>query len=441
MQHRIEIHEPKGRSTISRSENMRASRAVRAATAFMVVALLSFLAGCGIFSRERVRETPTVPAAPPITETVQPTIQAVQPTTQAVQPTTQAPPTISSVVPVAGSTATRTPSISPRPTVGGPSPSATLPPGTGRIALGVYVPASDVLAHGAAVQKYTQEVGKQPAFAWFSVKWQNASTGAYQPFDPRLLDQFRTLGIMPGLNWDASKGSALNPNQPDFSWKTIAAGKHDVYIQQVAAGAAAYHYPFLLRVLEEMDGNWYPWGYSVNGNTNPADFVTAWKHIVDIFRKEGATNVQFVWCLSAGVLNASRISQYGDTLKQIYPGDDYVDWVALDGYGALAGTPGNTLQVVFQPAYEFIKANTHRPIIFYEVGASENPRDPMGKANWITEGFLTTIPTVFPDVKAVAWFDGPADNGKEDWAVDTSQNSLNAWKQVVANPLYQASFR
>jgi len=325
-----------------------------------------------------------------------------------------------------------------------PTQSPTVP--SSGIALGVYEPAADPFSHGTAVDQYTEEVGKKPAFAWFSVKWQNPNTGAYQQFDPRLPDQFRTRGIMPGITWDASKGPALNKDQPDFSWTAISSGKHDAYITQTAKAVAAYHYPFIMRVFEEMDGSWYPWGYNANGNTNPADFVTAWKHIVDIFRKEGAANVQFAWCLAASVLDSNTINQYGNILKQLYPGDDYVDWVALDGYSNLASTNKGALQNDFQPTYNFIKTFTHRPMMFFEVGATENPNDPMAKANWITQGFLTTIPTVFSDVKIVNWFNGPSDTNPNkpnkiivNWAFDTSQNSLNAWKQVVASPLYQGN--
>ncbi|MCL5003687.1 MAG: hypothetical protein M1352_00270 [Patescibacteria group bacterium] len=316
------------------------------------------------------------------------------------------------------------------------------------IALGVYEPASDPFSHGTAIDQYVAEVGKKPAFAWFSVRWENPTTGAYQKFDPRLLDQFRTRGIMPGINWDASKGSPLTKGQTDFSWAAINSGKHDDYITQTAQAVADYHYPFIMRVFAEVDGPWYPWGYNAEGqgNTNPADFVTAWKHVVDIFRKEGATNVQFAWCLAASVIDSNTINQYGDILKRLYPGDDYVDWVALDGYSNLASTNKGALQNDFQPTYNFIKTFTHRPISFYEVGAVENPNDPMAKANWITQGFLTAIPTLFPDVKLVNWFNGPSDYNPTkpnrptvSWAVDSSQNSLNAWKQVVASPLYQGS--
>ncbi len=319
----------------------------------------------------------------------------------------------------------------------GTSPTPNTP--SSGIAIGVYEPAADPFSHGTAVDQYTQEVGKKPALAWFSVKWQNANTGDYQKFDPRLLEQFRTRGIMPGLNWDASKGSALNKNQPDFSWRAIASGKHDAYITQVAKGAAAYHYPFLVRLFAEMNGNWYPWAYSVNGNTTPADFVTAWKHVVDIFRKEGATNVQFVWCQSS--LEQRRIDSGNnrEKLKQLYPGDDYVDWIALDGY-ANSRNNWRSLKDEFQPSYTLLTSLSTRPMIFYEVGAAENPNDPLAKANWITQGFQVAIPQQFPKVVAVNWFNSHADQNVDNYAVDTSQNSLNAWRQVVASPLYQGSF-
>ena len=383
---------------------MRTRWAARTATAVAVIVLLVFLAGCGLFRRGQRGETPTIPAVPPPTDT-------------AVAPTLTVPP--------------------PGPT-GGPSPSATPPPGTAGIALGVYQPAADPLSHGTAVDQYTKEVGKKPAFAWFSVKWENAQTGAYQQFDPRLLDQFRSRGIMPGLTWDASKGSALNKDQPDFSWQTIASGKHDAYITQAAQAAAAYHYPLVLRTLHEMDGNWYPWGYGINGNTNPADYVTAWRHIVDIFRKERATNVQFAWVIAAA--DANILQKHGNILRQLYPGDDYVAWVGIDGYTDLSKQGSKSLEEVFGPSYKFLTAMTKRPIMFFEVGATENPSDPMAKANWIRQGFLTTIPQVFPDVKVVNYFNSKNDKGTKDYAIDTSENSLNAWKQVVASPFYQSKF-
>jgi Glycosyl hydrolase family 26 len=302
----------------------------------------------------------------------------------------------------------------------------------GTIKLGVYEPVGN--SSGSAIDQYTSMVGKKPAFAWMATTWQD-SYGNYNQFNPAYLDMYRTRGIMPGMTWEPSRGTAelVGPNQPDFSWKQIIAGRHDAYITQVAQAAAAYHYPFLLRVLHEMNGNWYPWGYGVNGNTNPADSSTAWKHIVNIFRAAGATNVQFVYCFSRN--DTGFFNTYGTALKQAYPGDTYVDWLGLDGYNKSQAN-WRSLQDTFAPSYKFLTSISIRPMIIFETGSIENSTDPMAKANWITQGFLTTIPSQFPRVRIAAWFDSKDSTGV-DYSLDTSNNSLSAWKQVAASPLYQ----
>lgn len=304
------------------------------------------------------------------------------------------------------------------------------------IAIGVYQPSQGT--SGSAIDRYTNEVGRKPAFAWLPTTWED-TYGNYRPFDPQMLDQFRTRGIMPGLTWEPSKGPAsqTGPDQPDFSWQQIDSGRYDAYISQFAQAAAAYHYTFFLRILHEVDGTWYPWGYSVNGNTDPADYVAAYQRIVTIFRQEGATNVRFVWCPS--VLDSAHLQTYGAIFKQLYPGDAYVDWIALDGYGN-DKNGYRSLQNEFQSSYQFLTGLSNRPMMLFETGCTENPTDSMTKADWITQGYLTTIPTQFPKVKAAVWFNSTDDSG-HNYSLDTSQNSMNAWKQVVASPLYQGSLR
>ncbi len=385
---------------------------------------LVFLSGCGVFRRGERIETP---ALPPVVTQVAPT--AAQPTSTVAPSQTAAPvvptPTQTSRPPAA-SQATATPTRA-APTASAPGPSA------GGIAIGVYQPQPD--ASGKAIDKYTEAVGKKPAFAWQPMTWQRPD-GSFVSFDRQILEEYRTRGVMPGLTWEPSRGPAqrTGANQPDFSWKQISSGKYDAYITQFAKDAAAYHYPFILRVLHEMDGTWYPWGYSVNGNTNLADYVSAYKHIVDLFRAAGATNVQFVW--NPSVVGQAAVQQYGALLKQAYPGDNYVDWVALDGYNSKVGE-WQSLQDVFQPSYQLITSFSKRPMILFEVGTLENPQDPKARANWITQGFLTTIPNQFPDVKVVVWFNSEDGSGR-DFSLKTPED-LNAWKQVASSPLYQGT--
>lgn len=392
---------------------------------------LLFLAGCGILRRAGT-ETST---PPPVLTQAAPT--AAQTTPNAASSTSVATP-VAPTATLAASAPTRTP-------VGRPATATSTAGGSGvqvpstSLALGIYVPEPD--SSGANIDTYIKETGRKPAFAWLPMTWQKADGSDWQ-FDARMLEQFRTRGIMPGLTWEPSKGAIeayanrqVAVNQTDFSWKQIASGKHDAYITQFAQAAAAYHYPFVLRFLHEMDGTWYPWGYSVNGNTNPADYVAAWTHIVDIFRKANATNVEFVWGPSA--VGSDLIGRYGSVLKQLYPGDNYVDWVALDGYSN-AQNGWRSLQDEFQPSYDFITGFSARPMILYELGAAANPADAKFQANWITQGFLTTIPNKFPKVRVAVWFNTRDGSGR-DYRLQVSPNSIAAWKQVSASPLYQGS--
>lgn len=333
------------------------------------------------------------------------------------------------------------------------SPPQILNSSSSGIALGVYESPlnnnySDPAAYGPAIDQYKNEAGKYPSFAWAAVKWQFAKNGQYLYFNPAVstfLNDYRNRGIFPAFNWDPTRGEGLkNLDQPDFSWQAIASGKQDSYITQFAKDSAAFKYPFLIRFMEEMDGNYYPWGYSANGNTNPSDFVAAWKHVVDVFRKVGATNVLFVYCQRANGADQIDHGNNRELLKQLYPGDSYVDYIALDGY-ASSKNNWRSVAMEFSPMYDLLTSISTRPMIFFEMGAAENPSDPMAKANWITQGFLTSIPQQFPKVVGASYTD--ADNTVINpgtqldvlWKLNTSQNSLNAWKQVVASPLYQGS--
>jgi hypothetical protein len=293
------------------------------------------------------------------------------------------------------------------------------------IALGAYV---DMRGPNdtAAIDAYAQTVGKMPAVLWTLQYWGAANN----QFPASALENFRTRGIFPMINWQPTAGPPTGKtNQPDYSWTAIALGTHDAYITQWATAAKQYGHPFLVRMMHEMNGNWYPWGSGVNGNTNPADFVRAWQHVVDIFRRVGASNVQFDWCVN--------VSPSPDSVVPLYPGDNYVDWVSMDGYNA---TPRKwtSLYDKFAPTYATLTRISSKPVMISEVASVENPFSGQSKADWILQGFLTDIPQAFPRVKAVLWFNRTGTLGQT-FTVDSSPPSLQAFRQVAANPLYSGS--
>ncbi|MEV4626050.1 glycosyl hydrolase [Micromonospora sp. NPDC049523] len=126
------------------------------------------------------------------------------------------------------------------------------------------------------------------------------------------------------LTWEpwqsvsADKGRvAQYVEQPEFSNAAIAAGKKDEYIRSWAKSVAASGLLVYVRYAHEMNGNWYPW------SRDPAGYVAAWRHIVDIFRAEGATNARFVFSVNPSIFEPAE--DWTKNLRGYWPGDDYVD--------------------------------------------------------------------------------------------------------------------
>jgi len=280
------------------------------------------------------------------------------------------------------------------------------------------------------IDEYTNMVGTPPAIvAWY----QNWAQSDVKEFDQATLEAVTSRGAMPLVTWaprDPAKG-VKNKRQLEYLPRTISAGKHDDYIRGWAQGATEWGKPMYIRFAHEMNGFWYPWSVGVNDNTS-AEYVAAWRHIVDIFRQEGATNVRWVWSPFISLNNSPPF-------KEIYPGDDYVDWIALDGYnwGTTQSWGGwQTLARVLGRDYHEITALApSKPFMIAETASAEEGGD---KAAWIRDTFGEDIPTHLPATKAVVWFnENKEDQGETDWRINSSPSSLVAYSEVASSPAYQ----
>ena len=164
-----------------------------------------------------------------------------------------------------------------------------------------------------------------------------------------------------------------------------------------------------------------------DGNT-PSDYVAAWRHVHDIFTQVGATNVRWVW-------SPNIIFPTSTPYASIYPGDGYVDWVALDGYnsGTVGSGPWRNLATLFEPSYVQLAALTAKPMMIAEVASSEIGGN---KAAWIVDAFTHDLPQQLPRIRAVIWFD---DDKEQSWSVTSSQGALLAYRNVVSLPRYRGS--
>jgi mannan endo-1,4-beta-mannosidase len=274
-----------------------------------------------------------------------------------------------------------------------------------------------------AAGRFERGVGKRMSLIQFASPFANcaASPCTSYPFPTAQMDKIRAHGAIPFLSW-GSAGIPLSASEPAFRLERVVAGVFDQYITGFAKAAAAWRHPFFIRFNWEMNGTWFPWAETANGN-HPGDFVAAWRHVHDIFRAAGASSVTWVWCPNIG---------YAQNLDDLYPGDHYVDWTCLDGYNS--GKPWRSFRALFRPSYKLLTGTFGRskPLIVGETGSTEVGGN---KAAWI-RGALSAAATAFPRLKGILYFDK---YDTMDWPIETSRAAQSAFARGVAAPTYAAN--
>lgn len=210
-----------------------------------------------------------------------------------------------------------------------------------------------------------------------------------------------------------------------YGAQDLVDGMADSYIRDYAKGVKNYGEEIWLRPLHEANGDWYDWGVGKAGAGNTdANVAEAFRHIVNIFREEKVTNVKWVWTTNAS--NAGK----GSTLTGNYPGDEYVDYISIDGYNwgkCQSWSNWQTFSQVFKKAYDAL-AKIDKPLFIAEISSSELGGN---KAEWITDMF-EHFATDFSRVFAVMWFSQSKEANEGDWALNTSQAAVDAWKAGIA---------
>jgi len=270
--------------------------------------------------------------------------------------------------------------------------------------------------------------------AWYaSAQWPYG----YCPFLPSLASAVRSRGAIPLIDWGSRDMSASGSlTQPNFSLGNIINGMHDAYIQQWATDAKAWGYPLFLRFDWEMNGNWYPWSELANGNS-AGQFVTAWRHVHDIFTSVGANNVTWVWCPN---INSSAMIP----MAEVYPGDAYVDWTGLDGYNKYSTWlsfntvfTGSGITWLYDSYQELLALAPSKPIMIAETASLEAGDGGAKKAAWITDTLTTQIPANFPAIKAFVWFNW--NSAGSTFAIESSSAAQMAFATAIASTNYAAN--
>ncbi|HEY3240028.1 MAG TPA: glycosyl hydrolase, partial [Acidimicrobiia bacterium] len=182
-------------------------------------------------------------------------------------------------------------------------------------------------------------------------------------------------GNVPLVTWEPFTGA----NTPGDIERRIASGQYDAYVADWASrlarfldgpdGAAgtADDRRAYLRLGHEMNGNWYPWGAAVGANA-PGDFVAMWRRVHTAFDAAGLgpSRLQWIWA-------ANHEDVGGFPAESFFPGDAFVDWVAVDGYNwgtSQSWSSWRSPAETFAPMVSRLRALSSRPLALTETATT-----------------------------------------------------------------------
>lgn len=215
-------------------------------------------------------------------------------------------------------------------------------------------------------------------------------------------------------------------------WRQIAEGRWDRTLARQGRGIAALGRPVFVTFDHEPDTR-----PKIRTRGTGADFVAAWRHVHQVYRRNGADNAVWVWVLTGYPGNFPRAASF-------YPGDRYVDWIGWEAYQAYLcdgriwdADEYTSFEGTLRPFHDWLKSagvkagiDPDKPYMINGMGAVRYT-DPALSARWYRE-----IPATlrrYPQIKAVQLWQPPKSMNCP-WRIFDRPAEVEAFKRAGQDP-------
>ena len=189
----------------------------------------------------------------------------------------------------------------------------------------------------ASLRRFGTAVGRRPDLALYFSVWGKRFMG---PF----IRKVSRHGVIPLVQMDPPAGSL----------GAIASGRDDAYLRSYARQVRSYGHGVIIGFAHDMNNTHYSWGWR---HVRAAVWISAWRHVVEVFRDERALNVTWLWTISSPGTGVAPPRHW-------WPGSRYVTWIGIDGdYSATRSDFTN----VFGSTITSIRGFAGNPILLSEV--------------------------------------------------------------------------
>lgn len=303
------------------------------------------------------------------------------------------------------------------------------------ILLGAHIPPVDPsfgpnrLYYWQEIETFNQLVGRRhPIIMYYS----DLTSG----FDGYLFDQLRDK-----INPSPVPYIQMDP-VPNIKLRDVANGLYDAQLRASAEGAKRFGKPMIVGFAHEFNLSYSPF-YG-----DPAAYIAAFRRVVTIFDQAGATNVQWLWPPN---YKSDRPDLPASDYNLYYPGDAYVDWIAVYGFNwgnDFSKGPGwAEFDYLFDEFLRNTACRYDKPLM---VGPTASVDGPGSKTEWIANIYRGL--SKYDNVRAIVWFNDFAYNNpaEADFRVTvTSQYGAvpgpmpyytAAYRSAISNPDYITEF-
>jgi hypothetical protein len=277
-------------------------------------------------------------------------------------------------------------------------------------------PSNDISAD--ALDAYESTVGRKVAWVYFDDEWQ-----ASRAFPAATASWIRARGSVPFIRLMMRSQKVPLVTDPVFTLDRIIAGQFDRDLAAWADAAKGFATPLIVEYGTEVNGDWNPWSAPYNGglDVGPGKFKQAYRHIVELMRGRGATNI--TWALHYNSENFPG-TDHRNVPSAYYPGDDVVDWVGVSAYGSERSTDQRcpTFRSLVDGIVPQLRAATATKPLFVFEFASTMGNPGCDQTPWV-EGALTDLLSGrWPDIHGFSWWqqkfvDDPSAGGFTDYLV------------------------
>lgn len=285
---------------------------------------------------------------------------------------------------------------------------------------------------------YTNLAGKTTTWVHFSNNWYRS-----HEFPTETATWIRNAGSIPYIRLMLRSEIKFEGIEPVYTLQNIIDGVFDDSLHSWCLGARNFGNSILVEYGTEINSDSFPWSGVANGGgekngygdpalpDGPERFQDAYRHIIQICRDAGATNITWVFHVDA----EDSPDAAWNKIEYYYPGDEWIDWIGISVYGT--HTPLDLYYNIFRVSMDkihprILKLAPGKPIIIAEFGSAKN--NPfVDQVKW-TSAALTDITSFrYQNLIGFSWWN-------EAWKNDGNP-AHNTTMRIQDNPDLEAVFQ